>query len=74
MKLYLLHTTLICTLVLLIAYAIKRICGVGLFQDFPENLEGVRWVLAKLNVWIALFFGILISEYLLIPLIVPFTL
>ena len=59
-------------LVLAIIYGIKKLCGVGLFEDFPENLTGIRWFLAKTNVFFAIVIALATTDFLLIPMLESF--
>lgn len=58
-----------CIAVLGVVYSIKRLCGVGLLEDFPKNLKGVRWFLAETNIFFALVIGGLVSKLLVMPLL-----
>lgn len=62
-----LSTTVV--LVVAVTYIIKRLCGVGLFAPFPDNLNGFRWLLAQLNVFISIVTGWTLSKFLVTPLL-----
>lgn len=69
MELIVLDIMVTCIWILGVAYSIKRLCGIGLLEDFPGDLKGFRWFLAQTNIFFAIVIGGLISKLLVMPLI-----
>ena len=61
-----------CIIILGFVYGIKRLCGVGLLDDFPEDLTGIRWFLAQTNIFFAIVIGFITTDFVIMPIIQKF--
>ncbi|BDX07994.1 hypothetical protein [Planctobacterium marinum] len=69
MELIILRILMTAALILATIYGIKKFCGVGILDDFPEDLKGIRWFLAQTNIFFAIVVGSITTDLVIMPII-----